>query len=326
MKPKGYLLESIAEPDNLRLAYWKAGKGKRYTQEVLAYSTHLDERLYELRHQILRGVVEVGNYHYFKIYDPKERDICAAAFSEQVLHHALMNICHDGFERVQIFDSYASRKGKGTYAAVARAKSFSEKYTFYLKLDVKQFFASLHHDVLKRQVRHVIKDPQVLKIFDTIIESYASSPNRGVPIGNLTSQYFANHYLSPLDWFIKDTLQIKGYVRYMDDMVLWHDDKAILLNARNAISDFAQTELHCELKQEQLNYTAKGLPFVGYSILPHHIRLTQRSKRRFFRKLKDIEAKYDSGEWTEEVCQAHVRPLLSFVQKADELRESIRLY
>ncbi len=320
MKRAGDLIDRIADPDNLRLAFWKAGKGKRYTREVETYRKDLDKNLRLLGAQILRGVIEVGDYFYFKIFDPKERDICAAAFREQVLHHALMNVCHDSFERVQIFHSYASRKGKGTHAAVAQSKLNSEQYGFYLKLDVKQFFASLHHDVLQRQVRHIIKDPIVLQIFDTIIKSYASSPNRGVPIGNLTSQYLANHYLSPLDWFIKDKLQIKGYVRYMDDMVLWHNDKAVLLNARDKIADFMRTELFCELKQEQLNYTAKGLPFVGYNIFPHHIRLTQRSKRRFFRKMAAVEDKYHSGEWTEEVCQVHARPLLAFVRKADVLR------
>jgi RNA-directed DNA polymerase len=326
MKRAGNLIHRIADPDNLRLAFWKAGKGKRYSKEVEAYRKDLDKNLRVLREQILRGEVNVGDYFYFKIFDPKERDICAAAFSEQVLHHALMNICHDSFERVQIFDSYASRKGKGTHAAIERAKLYAKQYTFYLKLDVKQFFASLDHDVLKHQVRHIIKDPITLLLFDTIIDSYASSPNRGVPIGNLTSQYLANHYLSPLDHFIKDTLQVKGYVRYMDDMVLWHDDKAVLLKIQQAIHQFLDTELHCSLKQGQLNYTAKGLPFVGYLIFPHFIRLTQRSKSRFFRKIANVEAKYHSGEWTEEVCQIHARPLLAFVRKADSQKQRIRLF
>lgn len=326
MKRAGNLIERIADPDNLRLAFWKAGKGKRYTKEVEAYRSELDKNLRLLSTQILRGEVEVGNYYYFKIFDPKEREICAAAFSEQVLHHALMNICHDSFERVQIFHSYASRKGKGTYAAIEQAKEYSNQTDFYLKLDVKKFFASLHHDVLAQQVRHIIKDKQVLQIFDTLIHSYESSPHRGVPIGNLTSQYLANHYLSPLDHFIKEVLHIKRYVRYMDDMVLWHNDKTTLITALTEITHFLETELYCTLKPEQLNKTANGLPFLGYRIFPHYIRLTQRSRKRFIKKLTDIEVKYDSGEWTEAVCQVHTRPLLAFIKKVDTQKDSIRIF
>ncbi len=286
----------------------------------------MDRNLRTLRTQIQKGEVEVGDYFYFKIFDPKEREICAAAFAEQVLHHALMNICHARFEQVQIFHSYASRKGKGTYAAVEQAKTYSKEYDFYLKLDVKKFFASLHHEVLERQVHSIIKDPKVLNIFETLIKSYESSPNRGVPIGNLTSQYLANHYLSGLDHFIKETLQIKSYVRYMDDMVLWHDDKAKLTKAHHSIAQYLQTELYCELKPEQLNKTVYGLPFLGYRIFPYHIQLTQRSKNRFFKKIATVDAKYDSGECTEEVCQVHVRPLLSFIRKVETQREKISLF
>jgi len=110
------------EPDNLRLAFWKAQRGKRYSKAVVRYRANLDEHLLKLRQELLYGEVGVGDYHFFKVYDPKERDICAPAFREQVLHHALMNVCHEYFERKQIYDSYASRKGKGTYAAIDRAR------------------------------------------------------------------------------------------------------------------------------------------------------------------------------------------------------------
>lgn len=124
-KKANHLFEDIADMDNLRLAFWKARKGKSYAQPVERYRSDLENNLVHLREQILTGEVEVGNYRFFKIFDPKERQICAPAFSEQVLHHALMNVCHGYFERVQIFDSYACRKGKGTYAALDRAKAFN---------------------------------------------------------------------------------------------------------------------------------------------------------------------------------------------------------
>ena len=129
MKRANNLLHLVADPDNLRLAAWKAAKGKRHSLEVLAWSARTDEHLSSLRQQILHGQVVVGNYRYFKVFEPKERQIRASAFSEQVLHHALMNVCHEYFERAQIADSYASRKGKGTYAALDRAKKYTNPWS-----------------------------------------------------------------------------------------------------------------------------------------------------------------------------------------------------
>lgn len=316
-KRASHLLSAIADPDNLRLAFWKARKGKTYSWQVVAYQKDLDENLLILRNEILGGAVKVGDYTYFKVYDPKERQICASAFREQVLHHALMNICHEYFERQQIADSYASRKGKGTYAAIDRAKTHTRRYAFFLKLDVRKFFESIEHTVLKKQLHGLFKDPSVLSIFDTIIDSYAAHPNRGVPIGNLTSQYFANHYLCSLDHFIKEDLGIKAYVRYMDDMILWHDDKTVLLKSYQKIKEYVQSELLCDLKPELLNYTSIGLPFLGYIIFPHFMKLTQRSKQRFIKKMRYLDDHYHLGVWSEATCQRRVLPLLAFIQHAD---------
>lgn len=327
MKRANNLLLQVADPDNLRLAAWKAAKGKRHSQEVMAWSARLDEHLVSLREQILSGKVSVGNYRYFKVFEPKERQICASAFGEQVLHHALMNVCHDCFERVQIFDSYASRKGKGTYAAIERAKYHTNKNAWYLKLDVRKFFESISHEVLIEQLARMFKDAAVVGIFEQIIHSYEASPGRGLPIGNLTSQYFANHYLTGLDRCVKEKRQVAAYVRYMDDMVCWHSEKSSLLEIRAAMSDFLENELRCALKPEALNRTSNGLPFLGYHIFPHHVRLLQKSKKRFILKMRRIEANYQSGEWEEAKCQRRSLPLLAFVGHADakELRKNLLL-
>ena len=155
MKRINHLLEKAAAPDNLRLAFWKAKKGKNYSKGVLAYQADLEANLLRLRGQMLCGQVEVGDYHLFKVFDPKERLICAPAFREQVLHHALMNVCHEHFERVQVHDSYASRKGKGVHAALKRAEAYTKQYAWFLKLDVRKFFESIHHGVLKGQLRRL---------------------------------------------------------------------------------------------------------------------------------------------------------------------------
>ncbi|MBL7791237.1 MAG: hypothetical protein JNK77_02850 [Saprospiraceae bacterium] len=317
MKRVDHLLEKVADPDNLRLAFWKARKGKSYTRGVLIYQSNLEDNLFKLREQILSGRIEVGNYHFFKVFDPKERQICAPAFSEQVLHHALMNVCHKYFERMQIFDSYASRKGKGVHAALNRAKVFTKSYNWFLKLDVRKFFDSIHHEVLKNQLRRMFKDWRVLDLLEKIIDSYEASPQRGLPIGNLSSQYFANHYLSGLDHFIKEQLHIKAYVRYMDDMVLWCNSKQELKNALTEIKKFVQNYLQCELKPELLNRTERGLPFLGYVLYPEQIRLSQRSKRRFSTKIQDINDKYRSGMWSEAQCQRCALPLIAFTLHAD---------
>lgn len=327
MKRANQLLPLIAESDNLWLASWKAAKGKRYAQSVLTYQENLEENVAELRQQILNHKVEVGDYRYFKVYEPKERQICASAFREQVLHHALMNVCHERFERAQIFDSYASRKGKGTYAALDRAKRYTRQYEWFLKLDVRKFFESIHHDVLKTQLAHLFKEPELLAIFFQIINSYEARTDRGVPIGNLTSQYFANHYLSGLDHCIKETSGIKAYVRYMDDMVLWAADKTTLKKALQGINHFMETKLQCTLKPAVLNRTKQGLSFLGYHIFPHYVRLLQKSKVRFIRKLQNIETHYQDGDWHEKACQQHVQPLIAFTTHADTkvFRENVLL-
>ncbi|NRA50692.1 MAG: RNA-directed DNA polymerase [Phaeodactylibacter sp.] len=303
--------------DNLRLAFWKASKGKRYSASVLAYQTRLEENLRALKEDIESGTVEVGDYRYFFVFEPKKREICASAFREQVLHHAMMNRCHFIFERAQIFDSYASRRGKGTYAALDRSKIFCRRYEWYLKLDVRKFFASIDHQILKMQLAQLFKEEKLLLILFQIIDSYEASPASGLPIGNLTSQYFANHYLSGLDHYIKEKLRCKAYVRYMDDMVLWSSKKKQLLDAQKSIVAFCNDRLKLCLKPIQLNKTKLGLPLLGYRLFPYHVRLLQKSKRRFVDKTTAIYRARNTGLWDDEICQRKMLPLLAFIGYSD---------
>jgi RNA-directed DNA polymerase len=317
MKRANNLIEAAADLKNLYKAFWKAGKGRRYTPTVMTYRAHLEVNLLKLQAEILSGNVQVGDYQYFTIHDPKEREICAASFSEQVMHHALMNVCHERFEKAQIFDSYASRLGKGSHAAVERAQTYSQKYSYYLKLDVKKFFASLSHDVMRFQLQQLFKEPKLLHIFDQIISSYETFPKCGVPIGNLTSQYFANHYLNGLDRYIKVHLKIKGYVRYMDDMVLWADNKMQLQNAAAAIVEYVRFVLKMELKPLVFHPMKQGLPFLGYQIESYQIKLSQKSKKRSFRKMSLLHKQWDKGLLTESECQQKARSLLAFLNIAN---------
>ncbi len=318
MKRVGYLIEKIADPDNLRLAFIKAKRGKAEKKTVIDFGQNFQEELNDIRNQVLSANVKVGNYHFFTIKDPKERLICAADFRERVLHHAIMNICHPYFEKKQIFDSYASRLNKGTYAAIERAQYFCRKYQWFLKLDVRKYFDQLDHDILLCQLQKMFKDEKLLKVFEQIIGSYNSVKTRkGVPIGNLSSQYFANHYLSLSDHFILEKTDCKAYVRYMDDMVLWHFDKSRLIEVARIFKTFIKENLRLELKPDILHHCSKGLPFLGYLLFPDRIKLMQKSKIRFMKKSKMYEKKLNSGKWSQEQYQAHLNPLLAFIMKAD---------
>lgn len=317
MKRENNLIWLIADPDNLRLAFWKACKAKEGKMVVAQYRKSLGENLLSLRNELLSGNVQVGQYHYFTIYDPKERKICAATFRERVLHHALMNICHANFEKYQIFDSYASRLGKGTYAALERSKYFQRKYKWFLKLDVRKYFDSIDLCILKRQLAKRFKDVVLLKVFYSIIDSYETSTGKGLPIGNLTSQYFANHYLALADHYIKEKFQAPAYVRYMDDMVIWSNDKNSLLKIGNKFQSFIESELSLSLKPFCLNSTDKGLPFLGYILFPKTVLLNNSSRNRFKAKLKQYAYKLNNAEWNQAEYQAHVLPLIAFAKHAN---------
>jgi len=295
MKRDANLMEKIADPDNLRLAFWKAKKGKANNLQILLYQKNLDANLNELRENLLNGNVLVGNYNYFTIFDPKERIICAAAFGERVLHHALMNVCHANLERFQIFHSYASRIGKGTYAALEQARIHQKRYAWFLKLDVRKYFDNIDHSVLSEQLSRRFKDKLLLYIFRQIIDSYHTSSNKGLPIGNLTSQYFANHYLSVADHYAKENLQIPAYVRYMDDIVIWSDDKNDLLLSGKKFQRYVSDHLKLELKPFCLNSCRKGLSFLGCRLYPDRVELSNQSKKRFVEKIKRYDAYLNNG-------------------------------
>jgi len=165
MKRQGQLLDRIADLNNLYEAFYKAQKGKVHKSAVCAFREKLQANLRTLRHQITSGVIETGNYRSFTIYDPKKRLICATPFSQRVLHHALMNVCHPFFEKHQIGESFASRSGKGTYAALDKAREYNRHYRWFLKLDVRKYFESIDHAILKKQLCRLFKDKDLLLIF-----------------------------------------------------------------------------------------------------------------------------------------------------------------
>lgn len=326
MKRAGNLIENVADRENLLLAFWKAQKGKRAVPEVVAFRHRLEGECARLREQLLSGTYLPGAYRSFRVFDPKERVICAAPFRDRVVHHALMNVCHECFEKYQIWDSYACRIDKGTHRAVQRAQHFARSAGYYLKLDIRKYFDSIDHAVLKGLLARRFKDSRVLDCFHRIIESHESSPGRGIPIGNLTSQYFANHYLAVLDHHVKEHLGVRAYLRYMDDFVLWHDDRACLRDWRERVTDFLAGTLRLEMKPDCLNRVDRGMTFLGYRVYPDRVTLARRSRVRFRRKLNAADQRVVSGEWDEAEAARHVEPLLAFVRHAqcDQMRRRLQ--
>lgn len=325
MKRAGNLYEQICDPDNLRLAWLKAKKGKEGKADVFRYGKHLQENLSLLRKQLLAGEPEIGNYHFFTIYEPKERLICAASFPERVLHHAIMNVCHHVFEKFQIYHSYATRIGKGQYAALDYAKANQRKFEWFCKLDIRKYFDSISHLLLLQHLHKRFKDVQLLELFKKVIKSYQVSTNQGLPIGNLTSQYFANFFLAVSDHFLLENIRIPAFVRYMDDMVLWHYNKEALIEAQLKLVAFLKSQLELDCKPPCINKREMGLPFLGYVVFPDRVRLNKQSKQRFLRKVKYASDKLNNNEWTQAEYAHHIIPLIAFARHSQSycLRKQI---
>ena len=318
MKRIGNQYWKIAAPENLRLAFYKAAKGRQADGEVVAFRKNLAARLENLDEQLRSGNPDIGHYHFFVIRDPKVRTICAASFPERVLHHAVMNVCEPGFETYHIFDSYACRKNKGNAKAVARALEFARRHAWYLKLDIAKYFDSIDHSVALRLLARRFKDTALLGLFAKILYSYHSFPGKGLPIGNLFSQHLANLYLGLFDHWLKEKRKIRAYLRYMDDFVLFADDKNTLRQELDAITAYLDETLRLRLKDNiQLNRVERGVPFLGLRIFPAHVRLNARSKFRFSEKLRDCERLYCQGVWSERDVAVHAQAVGAFTLQSD---------
>ena len=320
MKRQGNLMPEIAAIDNLMLAFCKARRGKLQRQEVIDYSFNVVENLLNLREKLFNETLQVGNYHYFEIYDPKKRKICAASFEERIVHHAIINVCKDRFERNLIFETYATREGKGVYAAINRARVAVQKYPYVAKLDVRKYFDSINHDVLKTKLLRIFKDEKLLCLLNSIIDSYQTTPSTGIPIGNLTSQFFANFYLSSLDHLVKEKLKVPIYVRYMDDILLTADSREELKKNVLDIKNYLKRELFLELKSAQICNVNSGVSFLGYTLFPNFILLNRRSKLRLIKKWRYYSSLLISGTLSDEIYLQHIQPLLAFANKANTVK------
>ena len=318
MKRVGHLLERIADLENLRHALHAASQGKRAKADVIAYRAQAAIHLSRLRDDLLAGRVPVGGYRQFKVYEPKERVITVAPFGQRVLHHAIMRVCEPVFEQQLIDHTYACRKGKGRIAALDVAERFGRSHGYFLKLDIRKYFDSVDHAILKAQLRRLFKDRALLALLDGIIDSFCVQPGQGLPIGNLTSQHFANLYLSPLDRWVSEISGVCGvkYIRYMDDMVVWGRDRERLTEVRARVRAFLREHLALELKQDRIGTVAQGVPFLGCTVFSGYRVLNARSKRRFRHKLRVFDRLLQAGRIGEAEAQQRSLAVCAFARSA----------
>ncbi|HOK06311.1 MAG TPA: reverse transcriptase/maturase family protein [Syntrophales bacterium] len=319
MMSAGDLYRQIADRDNIRLAFLKAARGKQARRDVIDFRKNFEENIEKIHGQLEDRNPDIGHYRYFQVYDPKKRLICAASFPERVLHHAIMNICEPVLESYAIYDSYACRKGKGGQKAILRAQEFAGRFDWFLKLDVRKYFDSIDHAILLGALARRFREKDILLLFEKIMSSYEVETGKGLPIGNLISQHLANFYLSVFDHWIKEERKVRGYVRYMDDFLIFDDDRDKLMHVElPAIKDFLQARLSLTVKPDiQMNRCARGIPFLGYRVFPQKILLSPRSKRRFVNKFRLYEGKQMNGEWSVDELVRHMDSLLEFTRFAD---------
>lgn len=324
MKRYGNLFETFVSFENLHSAFKKARKGTSKKKETQEFEFWLEPNLLALKEELENGTYTPAPYRYFKIFEPKERIISVAAFKDRVVHHALVNILEPIFERVFIHDSYATRKGKGTHKAVKKAQHFLGRTGWFWKTDIDKYFDNINHEILFRLIERKIKDKRLLAVVEKII-SNGGNAGVGLPIGNLTSQFFANVYLDKLDRFIKQELKVKAYIRYMDDFVLFHADKNVLKDNRKAISAYLSDELKLSLKPKNtfLNSAQNGLTFLGKRIFPSLVRIASPNKRRMLKKMKRAAHAVETGTISEETFLRSMNSYWSQLQPFPRLRKAI---
>ena len=317
MKRACGLYPRICDAENLRLAFWKAARGKRNRPDVIAFQKDFDANIDKIRRDLVDHSPDIGHYRFFQVHDPKPRNICAASFPERVLHHAVMNECESLLEGYAIFDSYACRKGKGNRKALNRAQAYARKLPWYLKLDIRKYFDSIDHTVMKDLLARRFKDKYLLGLFQRLLDTYCTRSGKGMPIGNLISQHLANFYLGCFDHWIKEERRIPGYVRYMDDILCFGPGRSYLNAELKNIREYLNHELALELKENtQLNRCRQGIPFLGFRVFPHAIRLSARSRRRFVLKFREYQGHYLEGVWSQAELVRHMEPLIEFTRNA----------
>jgi len=338
------LFAQIATFENLFIAYRKAAKGKRGQPNVADFEFDLERNLFDLQAELLDGSYRPGAYRSFYIRDPKRRLISAAPFRDRVVHHALCNVIGPIFERTFIGDSYANRVGKGTHAALDRCQALAQRYRYVLQCDIEQFFPSVDLAILREMLARKLADDATVALVDRILDGgapvlvdeyamhwfsgddlFAVNRPRGLPIGNLTSQFWANVYLNALDQHVKRVLhcckQRGGYVRYVDDFLLFADSKRELWAWKAAVRDkLAELRLTLHERESTVYPVTNGIPFLGFRVYPTHRRLKRRNGVMFARRYHRMRRAAARGELSLADLRTRVRGWIAHAAHGDTWR------
>lgn len=340
MKTRKRIFESMTSPEHLFAAWDIFKSDKRGKTDVMEFEKDVEQHIFQLHRDLRSKTYKHGPYTGFYITDPKRRHIHKATVRDRVLHHAIFKALNPIFEPGFIADSFSCRIGKGTHKGVERVAQMlrtvsrnSTRECYALKCDIRKFFDSIDHEILLETLARRIKDQDMLWLVQEIVTSFSAGQRdlfhaRGVPIGNLTSQLFANVYMNEFDQFVKHELRVRHYARYTDDFVIVSVDKAKLEKFITPIEYFLQEKLQLELhphKVEIIKYR-KGVDFLGYVQFPHYRLLRDRSKQRMMQKIKKAATLYRRGEIEAGRLDATLQSYLGVLSHADahRLSESIK--
>lgn len=326
------LFGEITSFENLYEAASRARKGKRLRPDVAQFHNRLEHNLFQLQVELLTRSYVPQAYTTFYVYDPKKRMISASTYRDRVVHHALCQVIGPLFERSFIHDSYANQKGKGTHKALIRYQQFAQKYAYVLKCDIRKFFPSIDHVILKKTLHRKVTCEGTLWLIDLIIDHsnpqeavddyfWGDDPftphirRKGLPIGNLTSQFWGNVYLDAFDHFLKDQLGYKGYIRYVDDFVIFSNDKPELHRLKQKIGKYLEAyRLKIHPDKTQVFAVASGVPFLGFRVFPTYRYVlkpkVKRYKRHIRKAVKELKVRAISPQEMENKLNAwlgHIR-------------------
>ena len=333
------LWKELCSFDNLYLAFKKAKKHKTTKDYVIEFERELSNNLLAIRSELLLHSYSPKPLVNFIIRDPKTRKISKSNFRDRVVHHALCNIIEPIFERIFIYDSYANRVGKGTINAIKRFDYFKRKVSrnnnakcYALKADIKKYFESVNHGILISIIKKKIKDNNILWLINKILSNCTygggGRTNAGMPLGNLTSQFFANVYLNELDYFIKHRLKVRYYIRYVDDFVILHNSKEQLEKYKCEISHFLIKQLSLQLHPDKskIFQLSRGTTFLGLRIFQNHKLLKKSNIRKFEKKLEQLCIQFDEKQIDYDIIYDFLEGWLAYSKQANSCNLRRKLF
>ena len=332
----GSIFEHIVSVENLFSAWREFKKGKTKKPDVIEFALNLEDNIFALRYELILGKWICGGYVKFSIKDPKPRIIHKATVRDRVLYQAIYRVLYPIFDKTFIFDVYSSRKEKGTHAGIKRLNMFLRKLSgnynkpvYALKCDIKKFFDSVDHEVLLDLLKQKIDCPETLSLLEKIIDSFHKTPGKGLPLGNVTSQIFANIYMNSFDWYVKMVLGAKYYIRYCDDFVLVSDNKETLCNNTLHIASFLNKNLKLTLHPNKIEIRKlhQGIDFLGAVLLPYRIVTRTKTKRRIIKKSNKLLLEFQEGKITKDRFSQSISSYLGHFNhtKSKSVKDSLHL-